>query len=114
VNDINTYQKWTRSTIKYPQSNEGEYLTSAMAGEVGELFGAIAKYWREDYEYDELLKKLELELGDVMWMVVRLADYYDFDMSTILQTNINKLEGRLADGTIKGKDDESTGKRVLH
>ena len=112
MNDINEYQRWTRSTVAYPKSNEGEYLMSALGGEVGEFYGAASKYWRGDYGYDEFQEKIELELGDVMWTLCRIADYYGFDMSTILQGNIQKLTKRVKDNTIKGYDDEETDTRV--
>jgi len=112
MNDINEYQRWTKTTVVYPKSNEGEYLMSALGGEVGEFYGAASKYWRGDYDYDKFKGKVELELGDIMWTLSRIADYYGFDMSTILQSNIQKLTKRVEDNTIKGYDNAETNTRV--
>jgi NTP pyrophosphatase (non-canonical NTP hydrolase) len=46
------------------------------------------------------------ELGDVMFYVTALANYYDSDLDEVLQKNVDKLNGREERGTLQGSGDE--------
>lgn len=50
--------------------------------------------------------KLKKELGDVLWFVAALAEFYNIDMLDMAVTNINKLRSRAMRNTIQGSGDE--------
>lgn len=114
MKDIDDYMRWTRSTVQYPASKEGEYVHNGLISEVGEYYGATAKFHRGDYEYDEWRKRVTKELGDVFWMLVRTCDYFDIVPSDVLKINIDKLTDRKRNNTIKGDDDPNTDKRTIN
>ena len=50
---------------------------------------------------DELVK----ELGDVVFYVTALANYFNSDLTEVLQANMEKLDSRARRGVIKGSGD---------
>lgn len=105
MRDINDYADWTNTTAVYPKRAEGNYLTSGLVGEVGELFSVFAKYHRGDRGQEETLDLIKKELGDIVWFWARLCQYYGWEPSEVIKTNIVKLESRKERGTIKGDGD---------
>jgi NTP pyrophosphatase (non-canonical NTP hydrolase) len=101
--NFDSYQKWTRTKIAYPEVYALEYLHNALSEEVGELNGKRAKAIRKRVEVDR--EGVALELGDIMWDVARLADTYGFTLSQLIYMNMDKLEGRAERGTIVGSGD---------
>ena len=57
-----------------------------------------------DGKVDKL--SLKKELGDVLWFVATLADFYNIDMDDMAVTNINKLRVRAMRNTVQGSGDE--------
>jgi len=103
---LETYQKFTPTTAVYPKESEENYLLTGLTSEVGELMGAYQKYYRGDFEEDELRDRIIKELGDVMWHISQLCNYEGLSISNILEVNQEKLKSRVASGTIKGDGDE--------
>lgn len=103
--DLKKYTEFTRTTRKYPLGNEGDYVTAGLVGEVGELYSAIAKYHREDYDFETFQDKAQKEIGDIMWFLARFCDYYDWDLEKLIEANKIKLLYRLEKGSIKGDGD---------
>lgn len=71
-----TFEEYQQEAVKFrtdPANNE-EYLTLGLIEEVGEAAGKLAKR-RRDGVWDE--KAFIKELGDILWFVANLADYYD-------------------------------------
>lgn len=71
-----TFEEYQKEAVKFcteTASNE-EYLTLGLIEEVGEAAGKLAKRRRDDV-WDE--KAFIKELGDILWFVANLADYYD-------------------------------------
>jgi len=113
MHNIMEYMRWTRTTVKYPLENEGEYLHNGLIAEVGEFYGNTAKYHRCDYDSDEWKRRAQLELGDIFWFLVRYCDYLEIPVDEVLALNVEKLEGRLKKGSIKGADNDD-GSRTVH
>lgn len=103
MNNLDQYQEWTATKIKYPEEVELEYLHNAISEEVGELNGKRAKALRKGVPVDP--QDIALELGDILWDVARLADTYGYFLSEIAEMNMAKLEGRAERGTIVGSGD---------
>lgn len=63
-----------------------------VGGEAGEVLEIIKKGHRPGREVD--VPHLHEELGDVLWYLAVLADYYDLDFDDIAAANIEKLRKR--------------------
>ena len=81
------YQKEAIKTRVGSADNE-EYLTLGLIAEVGEVADKLAKR-RRDGVWDE--KAFVKELGDVLWFVANLADYWDKMCDDSVST---KIDGR--------------------
>lgn len=79
------YQK-EAVTFRTETANNEEYLTLGLIEEVGEVAGKLAKRTR-DGVFDE--KAFIKELGDVLWFVANLAEFWD--------NGTNIFSGELAD-----------------
>lgn len=77
-----TFEEYQQEAVKFrtDSANNEEYLTLGLIEEVGEAAGKLAKR-RRDGVFDE--KVFIKELGDILWFVANLADYYDreFDVN---------------------------------
>ncbi len=83
------------------------YALFNLAGEVGEVCSLVAKTIRdEDKTKEEFSLAMKKELGDVMWMLAAVAADYNLQLSDVCQHNLEKLEGRRKNNTIKGKGDD--------
>lgn len=106
---LDGYQFAAQET-NYHANGDGLILAAGLAAETGEAVSLIYKLYRKgrdnltDEQYDELVNKLALELGDVLWFTQALADLYLFYLSEIAQLNLDKLAQRAAKGTINSVD----------
>ena len=71
-----TFEEYQKAAVSFrtESANNEEYLTLGLIAEVGEAAGKLAKRVR-DGVFDE--KAFIKELGDVLWFVANLADYWD-------------------------------------
>ena len=71
-----TFDEYQKQAVSFrtESANNEEYLTLGLIEEVGEAAGKLAKRTR-DGVWDE--KAFIKELGDILWFVANLADYYD-------------------------------------
>ena len=104
--DIQKYVKSTRTTAIYPQDTFLEYLTLGLACEAGEVSGVVKKYICQDFDLEMAQDKLRKELGDVMWYWARLCDELGLDPQQVMEDNINKLQQRKVNDTLKGDGDD--------
>jgi len=71
--------KWTffidqcRNTI-LPQCESYRYLYGGLKSEIGEVFGKIKKYDRQDFDFYALRDSVKYEIGDVMWYIAMIGD----------------------------------------
>ena len=100
LENIDDYQVWTRSTAIY---TDNDYPVLGLAEEAGEVLGKFAKWKRDDTEFPT--EAIVKELGDVMWMVARIADDMHIPMSEVLQTNKDKLDSRKQRDVLQGSGD---------
>lgn len=71
-----TFEEYQKEAVKFrtESADNEEYLTLGLIEEVGEAAGKLAKR-RRDGVFDD--KEFIKELGDILWFVANLADYYD-------------------------------------
>jgi len=101
---LDDYQLEARKTAVYPNDTALQYLTLGLASEAGEVAGKVAKYYRKDDD-DFPIEDVVLELGDVLWFVAELASLLGVSMSEIAEENLEKLQARKVNGTLKGTGD---------
>lgn len=101
--DFTEYQTWTERTAVYPPGSNLYYPVLGLAGEVGEVCEMTKKTMRDDHPMNT--EDLELELGDVLWYLARVATEYGLDLGSIARKNVEKLESRLARDVIHGSGD---------
>lgn len=100
---LNDYQAQAMS-VRLPSANE-LYAKFGLVGEVGELFGFLAKAIRDGMtmEHEQYIKK---ELGDCLWFVAAVAADHGWTLEDVAQSNINKLFSRRDRGTLQGNGDD--------
>lgn len=84
-----TFEEYQKEAVKFrtDSANNEEYLTLGLIEEVGEAAGKLAKR-RRDGVFDE--KAFIKELGDILWFVANLADYYDKYNDTNLSVELKE------------------------
>lgn len=110
---FNEYQIWTDETAIYDGYT---YPRLALAEEVGELLGKLAKFERdvvgksmsiEDYAtaYVKLKNDVKLEAGDVLWQLARVLNDLGITMQEAAEANVDKLESRKQRNVLGGSGD---------
>jgi len=106
--NLNEYQTLALRTARSKDApNEIFHLLLGLCGEAGEIAEKTKKIVRDkDSDFGQLdTDDLTKELGDVLWHVAVIADYFDIDLEAVGATNIKKLTSRLERGTINGSGD---------
>lgn len=88
-----------------------EAMFCGLAAESGEVLGIRQKFIRDaDKETPEhflnYMANIEKELGDVMWHIAAIADYYEISLQTVMEENIYKLTDRKNRGKIQGSGND--------
>lgn len=80
------------------------YTVLGLTGEAGEVANQVKKYVRDDHFVwtPERVMKVKDEIGDVLWYATALCNEMGFELSDVMQCNIDKLHSRQKNGTIKG------------
>lgn len=106
--NLNEYQALALRTARSKdKKDELFHLLLGLCGEAGEIAEKSKKIIRDHdsdfskFDTDDLTK----ELGDVLWHVAVLADYFDIKLDTVGAVNIEKLASRLERGVIGGSGD---------
>jgi NTP pyrophosphatase (non-canonical NTP hydrolase) len=102
---MNAFQEYTQQAMSYrlPTADQS-YVTYGLIGEVGELYGAIAKAFRDETTLTkEYIKK---ELGDILWFVAALCQDAGTSLDEVARINLEKLESRKIRGVLTGSGDD--------
>jgi NTP pyrophosphatase (non-canonical NTP hydrolase) len=106
--NMNDYQTLALKTAS-PKTKHNElfHLLLGLVGEAGEISEKMKKVVRDHNSDESQIDKadLEKELGDVLWYVAVLADYFDITLDNVAAKNIEKLASRQARGTLAGSGD---------
>jgi NTP pyrophosphatase (non-canonical NTP hydrolase) len=108
---INEYQKAVRRTINNDLSIKDQILNFSLglSGEVGEVIDLIKKEFFQGHKRNN--DKLKDEIGDVFWYLVNLCNELGYDIETVLDMNIEKLNKRYPNGFQK-EDSENRDKSI--
>lgn len=115
--NVDEYQLFGKATAIFPEESGIAYCTIKLAGEVGEFSEKIGKLIRDksrsltdqgilDHMSAEDERLLIKELGDICWYVSMLAYQLGYDMSEVLEINVEKLRKRRLENKISGSGDE--------
>lgn len=106
--NLNDYQqKALRTAAPKDKPNELFHLLLGLCGESGEIAEKMKKIVRDyNSNFDKIDKDdLTKELGDVLWHVAVIADYFSIPLDEVGAKNIEKLADRLKRGQIGGSGD---------
>ena len=104
--NFNEYLSQAAQTALYKKETALEYTILGLVNEAGEVAGAYKKILRGDKALDENARlNLAKECGDTLWYLSQVVRELGFDLETIAQMNIDKLNDRMNRGVIKGDGD---------
>ena len=111
--DIEAFSIVNVTPMEYSYWVEGKIVTEGddrlvenilgLVGEAGEVAEKIKKYRRDNTKINQ--KELIKELGDVVFYVTALSNYFYSNLNEVMQTNMDKLNDRANRGMIKGSGD---------
>lgn len=93
------------------KENKIEYLAMGLASECGEVCDKLKKHMRDegeplaDMDYEKRLAVMQ-ECGDVLWYLANIAAQFQFDLSSVGEMNLRKLDRRMQLDLIKGSGDD--------
>ncbi|MFZ2126076.1 MAG: nucleoside triphosphate pyrophosphohydrolase family protein [Candidatus Microsaccharimonas sp.] len=106
--NLNEYQQLAlRTAGPKDKNNEIFHLLLGLVGEAGEIAEKAKKIVRDhDSDFGKFdVEDLKKELGDILWYIATLADYFDIPLEDIGAKNIEKLASRLERGKLSGSGD---------
>ena len=111
VGELEAYRLFTKTTGLYPEGGTGSLIAITYCalglGEAGEVQGKVKKIWRDANGKisHKVRKELLLELGDLLWYTVRMADELGYTFEEIIEESVRKLSDRKERGKISGSGD---------
>jgi NTP pyrophosphatase (non-canonical NTP hydrolase) len=95
--DLKEYQKLCKSTANTYEDKEKEIFTWGLGliGEAGDAIGCIKKTYSQG---EDQVQGIRENLGDIMWYIAMICNYYDWDMNDVLKENVDKLKKRYPNG----------------
>ncbi len=94
--DLNSYQSKALESIAITDKNLAAlaHRTLGLCGESGELANIIKKIIRDKdgQATDEDLAKIKEKLGDTLYYVAVLAEFFDLDLESVAAENLKKSQ----------------------
>ena len=106
--NLDEYQKLAlRTAAPKDKKNEIFHLLLSLCGESGEIAEKAKKIIRDkDSDFSQWDKEdIIKELGDVLWYVAVIANYFDIPLNEVGEKNIAKLADRMKRNMIHGSGD---------
>lgn len=94
---IKDYQELCKKTAKSFDNKDLEISTwgLGLTGEAGDVAGCIKKTFAHDNDQRAGIKE---NIGDTMWYLAMICNFFGWDMQQVLEENIAKLEKRFPQG----------------
>ncbi len=110
IMNLKEYQKFCKLTANTYEDKEKEILTWGLGliGEAGDAIGCIKKTYSQG---EDQISGIRENLGDVMWYIAMICNYYNWNMDDLTEENIEKLKKRYPNG-FKKEDARRGGTRV--
>lgn len=105
---MNDYQQAAlRTAARRDKPNELFHLLLGLVGETGEIAEKAKKIVRDkDSDFSNWdIEDLKKELGDTLWYLAVLADYFDIPLEDVAKLNIAKLADRQQRAALGGSGD---------
>lgn len=95
--NLKEYQEFCKTTAKKFETPEKEILTWGLgiAGEAGNVASCIKKTFAHDNDQRAGIKE---NIGDTLWYAAMICNFFNWDMSKVLEENIQKLRDRYPGG----------------
>lgn len=108
---LKQYQEFCKTTAKEFDDKEREILGwgIGICGEAGDVAGCIKKTLGHGNDQSEGIKE---NLGDTMWYIAMICNFYGWDLQDVLAENIEKLRKRYPQGFFTEGDAQRNGTRV--
>ncbi len=94
------YQQAARRTMagKFPTTSVQQLAVHSLGltGEAGEVADMVKKFIGHGHPVDS--EKFEKELGDVLWYLAALCEWFNLTLEEVAAANIEKLRKRYPDG----------------
>lgn len=103
------YQKLAlRTASRKGEDIELVHRVLGLLGEAGEVAEKMKKVYRDDKGKmsAEVVGDLKKELGDILWYITALADFFDVSLEEIGRINIDKLASRQKREKLGGSGDD--------
>lgn len=96
-----------RTASPKDKKNEIFHLILGLSGEAGEIAEKAKKIVRDkESDFSQLdIDDITKELGDVLWYVAVMANYFDIPLEEVGAKNIAKLADRQKRGSLGGSGD---------
>jgi NTP pyrophosphatase (non-canonical NTP hydrolase) len=95
---LKDYQKLVKTTAKADFQNKNDEIANwglGVAGEAGDLAGCIKK---TIYHNNDQTAGTRENIGDTMWYLAMICNFYGWDFEEVLAENIKKLKKRYSKG----------------
>lgn len=95
--NLKQYQKLCQKTAKNFSNSTEEIMTYGLgiAGEAGDVAGCIKKTFAHN---DNQVQGIKENLGDTIWYLAMICNYFHWDLEDVLQENVQKLQTRYPQG----------------
>lgn len=105
--DFADYQTQAGATAIYPEQFQIMYPALGLSAEAGEVANKVKKIYRDHGGAlsEEARLAIAAEVGDVLWYCANLCTDLGMDLSKVAQSNLDKLNSRLARGVLGGSGD---------
>ena len=94
--NLKEYQEACKRTAKEFATPETEIATWGLgiAGEAGDVASCIKKIFAQQNKAISIKEGMKENLGDTLWYVAMICNFYGWDLEEVLKENIKKLEER--------------------
>jgi len=101
--ELNKYQKFVKTLQKFFENKDREILTWGLgvSGEAGDIAGCIKKTVSHGNDQRAGIKE---NIGDVMWYLAAICNFYGWDLAKVLDENFKKLTKRYPKGCFTEED----------
>ena len=98
------YSYWVEEKILTQGKDRLVENVLGLVGEAGEVAEKVKKMVRDNKSINQ--KDIVKELGDVLFYTTALANIYGGTLKSIIELNMEKLDGRMERGTLRGSGDK--------